>query len=91
MQVDNLLTSQLRYNLATMKIPGITLWIKPLVTRGVAVLTILFALVTLQGCVAGTVIDVVAETVEAGVELTGAAVGAVVDVVTPDGDDEESD
>ena len=40
---------------------------------------------------AGTIIDVVSETVEAGVELTGAAVGAVVDVVIPDGDDEDAD
>ena len=45
----------------------------------------------LQGCVAGTIIDVVAETVEAGVELTGAAVGTVVDVIIPDSDDEDGE
>jgi hypothetical protein len=49
------------------------------------------ALLALQGCVAGTVIDVVSETVEAGVELTGAAIGTVVDIVTPDSDDEGDD
>ena len=48
-------------------------------------------MVALQGCVVGTVIDVVAETVEAGVEITGAAVGTVVDVMVPDGDDEDDD
>ena len=42
----------------------------------------------LQGC-AGTIIDAVAETVEAGVELTGAVVGTAVDVVIPDGDEED--
>lgn len=52
---------------------------------------LLIAMLALQGCVAGTVIDVISETVEAGVELTGAAVGAVVDVVTPDGDDEDNE
>ena len=68
-----------------------TLWATYFVTRGSGFLTLLFALITLQGCVAGTIIDVVSETVEAGVELTGAAVGAVVDVVIPDGDDEDAD
>ena len=52
---------------------------------------LLIAMLTLQGCVAGTVIDVISETIEAGVEITGAAVGAVVDVVTPDGDDEDNE
>ena len=50
-----------------------------------------FATLLLQACVAGTVIDVVAETVEAGVELTGAVVGTAVDIVIPDGDDEDDD
>ena len=50
---------------------------------------LLIAILTLQGCVAGTVIDVISETVEAGVEITGAAVGAVVDIVTPDDDEED--
>ena len=52
---------------------------------------LLIAMLALQGCVAGTVIDVISETVEAGVEITGAAVGAVVDIVTPDDDDDEDD
>ncbi len=52
---------------------------------------LLIAMLTLQGCVAGTVIDVISETVEAGVEITGAAVGAVIDVVTPDDDDEDNE
>lgn len=43
----------------------------------------------LQGCLVGTVIDVAAETVEAGIGITGAAAGAVVGVVTPNGDDDE--
>jgi len=51
----------------------------------------LIAMLTLQGCVAGTVIDVISETVEAGVEITGAAVGTVVSIVTPDDDDDEDD
>ncbi len=44
-----------------------------------------FAVFALQGCVATTIVGVAAETVEAGVELTGAAVGGAVDIVTPDG------
>lgn len=53
-----------------------------------------FALVStapfaLGGCILGTAVEVVGETVEAGVEVTGAAAGAVVDVVTPDGDDDD--
>lgn len=43
----------------------------------------------LQGCIAGTVIEIAAETIEAGVEVTGAAVGGVVDIVTPDDDDKD--
>ena len=88
MQIDSLLTSQLRYIPVTIKGLRTTLWIKNLAIKIPGYLSLLFALVTLQGCVAGTIIDVVSETVEAGVELTGAAVGAVVDVVTPDGDDD---
>lgn len=45
----------------------------------------------LGGCLVGTVVEVAAETVEAGVEITGAAVGAVVDVVDGDDDDDEDD
>lgn len=55
--------------------------------RLIAVLLILLSLTVLQGCILGTVVDVAAETVEAGVELTGAVVGTTVDVVVPDGDD----
>ena len=53
------------------------------------VFTIGLLVLHLQGCAAGAVIDVVAETVEAGVELTGAVVKTAVDVVVPDGDDDE--
>jgi hypothetical protein len=60
-------------------------------SREIRSLNFLFVILALQGCVAGTIIDVVSETVEAGVELTGAAVGAVVDVIVPDGDAEDSD
>ena len=45
----------------------------------------------LGGCILGAAVEVVGETVEAGVEVTGAAAGAVVDVVTPDGDDDDDD
>ena len=48
----------------------------------------------LGGCLLGAAVEVVGETVEAGVEITGAAAGAVVDVVTPgskkDKDDDKS-
>ena len=88
MQIDSLLTSHLRYIPVTIKGLRTALWIKYLATKIPGYLSLLVALVTLQGCVAGTIIDVVSETIEAGVELTGAAVGTVVDVVTPDGDDD---
>ena len=52
-------------------------------------LLMFFIVLHLQGCAAGAVIDVVAETVEAGVELTGTVVKTAVDVVVPDGDEEE--
>lgn len=45
----------------------------------------------LGGCLARTVVGVAAETVEAGVEITGAVAGAAVDVVIPDGDDDDKD
>ncbi|MBL4679421.1 MAG: hypothetical protein JKY88_01710 [Pseudomonadales bacterium] len=49
-------------------------------------------LVLLQGCLAGAVVNVLAETVEAGVEITGAVIGTAVDIVVPNGkDDEEKD
>lgn len=55
------------------------------------IIILLGVLISLQGCVAGAIVDVVAETVEAGVEITGAVVGTAVDVIIPggDGDDEE--
>jgi hypothetical protein len=43
----------------------------------------------LSGCLAGAAVNVVGETVEAGVEVTGAVVGTTVDVIVPDGDDDE--
>jgi hypothetical protein len=54
-------------------------------------LVLILVVCGLQGCLVGTVIDVAAETVEAGIGITGAAAGAVVGVVTPDGDEGESD
>jgi hypothetical protein len=50
---------------------------------------VVLAALALQGCIAGTVVEIAAETIEAGVEITGAAVGGIVDVVTPDDEDEE--
>ena len=55
------------------------------------ILTSMIAVACLQGCLAGAVVEIAAETVEAGVEITGAAVGGVVDIVTPDDDDEEDE
>lgn len=55
------------------------------------VLPLLLVTCLLQACAAGAVVDVVAETVEAGVELTGAVVKTAVDIVVPDGDDDEED
>ncbi len=51
----------------------------------------LLAPVTLGGCLAGAIVAVAAETVEAGVEITGAVVGAAVDIVIPDGDKDDDD
>jgi hypothetical protein len=58
----------------------------------------LFSLVTmalttlaLQGCIAVTVVEIAAETIEAGVEITGAVVGSVVDVITPEDEEDSSD
>lgn len=55
--------------------------------------TIIIALssLLLQGCIVGTLVEAAAETVEAGVEVTGAAVGGVIDAVTPDDDEDEDD
>lgn len=52
---------------------------------------LLLTALSLQGCLVGAVIDVAAETVEAGVGITGAVAGGVVDVVTPNGDDDDDD
>lgn len=44
----------------------------------------------LSGCLLGAAIEVAAETVEAGVEITGAVAGAAVDIVVPgDGKDDD--
>lgn len=59
--------------------------------RLLKVITCLLAMACLQGCLAGAVVEIAAETIEAGVEVTGAAVGGVVDIVTPDNDEEEDD
>ncbi|MFT5134204.1 MAG: hypothetical protein ACI9SC_002677 [Gammaproteobacteria bacterium] len=45
------------------------------------------SLLFLQGCIVSTAVGVVAETIEAGVEVTGAVVGTAVDIVVPDDDD----
>ncbi|MAK62841.1 MAG: hypothetical protein CMK09_17875 [Ponticaulis sp.] len=43
----------------------------------------------LTGCLAATAIDIAAETVEAGVEITGAVVGTSVDLVTTSEEERE--
>lgn len=48
-------------------------------------------ILALQGCIAATVVEIAAETIEAGVEITGAVVGGVVDVITPDDDEDSSE
>lgn len=48
---------------------------------------ILAAPILLGGCILGTAVAVVGETVEAGVEVTG----AVIDAAIPDGDDDKDD
>jgi len=53
------------------------------------ILLISSMLALLQGCLAGAVINVVAETVEAGVEITGAVIGTAVDIVVPNGKNKE--
>ena len=55
------------------------------------IIILLGMLISLQGCVAGAIVDVVAETVEAGVEITGAVVGTAVDVIIPGGDDDDEE
>jgi len=52
---------------------------------------VVLAALALQGCIAATVVEIAAETIEAGVEITGAAVGGIVDVVTTDADDDNED
>ena len=53
------------------------------------IITCMIAVTCLQGCLAGAVVVIAAETIEAGVEITGAAVGGVVDIVTLNDDEEE--
>ena len=55
------------------------------------IITCMIAVTCLQGCLAGAVVEIAAETIEAGVEITGAAVGGVVDIVTLNDDEEEDD
>lgn len=43
----------------------------------------------LTGCLAATAIDIAAETVEAGVEITGAVIGTSVDLVTTSEEERE--
>lgn len=50
-------------------------------------LALLIASLPLGGCLAGAAVEVVAETVEGAVEITG----AVVDAAIPDGDDDDED
>ncbi len=50
---------------------------------------LLLGCLLLPGCVVSTVIGVAAETVEAGIEITGAVVGAAVDIVTDDDEEDE--
>ena len=45
----------------------------------------------LSGCIAATAINLAAETVEAGVEITGAVVGTSVDLVTTSDEERERD
>lgn len=49
------------------------------------------ATLPLGGCLAAAAVEVVAETVEAGVEITGAVVGTAVDIAIPDGDKKDKD
>ena len=51
----------------------------------------LFLILPLQACLVSGAIGVVAETVEAGAEITGAVIGTAVDIVIPGGDDDEKD
>lgn len=50
---------------------------------------LLIMLPILRGRLLGAVVEGAAETIEAGVEITGAVVGAGIDVIVPD--DEEND
>lgn len=59
--------------------------------KKIAAITGLLASLTLGGCVVGAAVNVVGETIEAGVGATGAAAGAIVDVATPDDEGEKQD
>ena len=45
----------------------------------------------LSGCIATTAVGLAAETVEAGVEITGAVIGTSVDLVTTSDEEREKD
>ena len=45
----------------------------------------------LSGCIVATAVDIAAETVEAGVEVTGAVIGTGVDLVTTSEDEKDDD
>jgi hypothetical protein len=90
LQVDRLNGEQSK-NGSKYSIAGKNVKIKHVVSQIFQLVSLIITMLILQGCVAGTIIDVVAETVEAGVELTGAAVGTVVDVIIPDSDDEDGE
>ncbi|MFT7686700.1 MAG: hypothetical protein ACI9FB_002046 [Candidatus Azotimanducaceae bacterium] len=51
----------------------------------------LLLILSLQSCLVSSAIGIVAETVEAGVEITGAVIGTAVDIVIPDGEDEDKE
>ena len=53
------------------------------------ILIIFCIILHLQACVVGSVINATAETVEAGVKLTGTVIETAVDVIIPEGDEEE--
>ncbi|HBH90166.1 MULTISPECIES: hypothetical protein [Ponticaulis] len=46
---------------------------------------------SLSGCIATTAVGLAAETVEAGVEITGAVIGTSVDLVTTSEEERERD
>ena len=63
----------------------------PFVRKSAAIVSLLIAGGSLSGCIATTAIDLAAETVEAGVGITGAVVGTTVDKVTTSEAERERD